>query len=107
MSINQSVPPSFNLPEPVDLPPAAPSQDTSALGASVPAVTTASPEVSAVTQTQYGDELSQQWIHAVEGAIRQGIDDPRVLSAHIDELRAQYISGRYAKEVKRQTGKGK
>jgi hypothetical protein len=97
MNPSQTPVPSFNLPEPVDEQAATSSATGQDLQAPVPSVQ------SHPTQG-LGDELGADWTHAVETAIRQGIEDPRALSNSLQDIRAQYISGRFAKEIKKQTG---
>lgn len=107
--MNPSQPTSnLSLPEPVDngSVPSAPQ------GVAVPAPPRADnsvPQTAPSQQThlqrpEVGDTLSPQWISAVEQAVRTGIDDPRTLSLQLDELRSQYLSDRFAKDIKRQGG---
>lgn len=100
MNSIQQPTPNFNLPEPVD------TQAGSATDQPVQAQVSAAGSSSApVTGTQnYGDVLMPQQVQSVEQAVRQNMDDPRMLSLRLDEMRAGYIAGRFAKNVKRQGG---
>lgn len=100
--------PNFNLPEPVD------TQVTESLGAQnaqalTPQQAGPMPESAAPTSQNAGfsDVLNSQQIQSVEQAVRQNIDDPRALSLRLDEIRAEYIAGRFAKDIKRQGGDSK
>ena len=115
--MNPSQPtPNFNLPEPID----AAQTMSGELQAPAPVNTAAHSRASNAPQpegmqqgspttqsVEFGDSLSPQWINAVEQAVRQGIEDPKTLSLQLDELRAQYIAGRFTKDIKRQQGQGK
>lgn len=105
MNPNNPVP-NLNLPEPVDQPQQV-TQDpvaTDPHSMAQPVADKIQASAGAQAQDNFGDQLSPQWVHIIEQAVRQGIDDPRTLSLKLDELRSQYISGRFAKEVKRQSG---
>lgn len=52
------------------------------------------------------DDLSPEWIQKVNSVVRQNINDPEVFSREFERLKAQYIAGRYGKELKQQGEKG-
>lgn len=106
MNPKQPPVPSFNLPEPVEAPASTATPTNSVQAAEIAGSPIHPPQAAPAQQNSasFGDELDPQWIQTVEQAIRAGIDDPRALSLRLDEIRAEYIYGRFAKEVKRQSG---
>lgn len=95
MNPSQPPAPSFNLPEPVD--------QQLAQAPVPPAQQLPVRDAPAATAPSVGDELSADWVRKVEMAIRQGIDDPHALSDSLEDIRGQYIAGRFAKEIKKQS----
>lgn len=53
------------------------------------------------------DTIEQAWVGRVDQLVRQAVGDPRLLSQEFAALKAQYISGRYGKEIKQAQKKGK
>lgn len=53
------------------------------------------------------DTIEQAWVNRVDQLVRQSVGDPRALSQGFAALKAQYISGRYGKEIKQADKKGK
>ena len=94
MNNNTPQPPSFNLPKPV-------------VDAPQPHIDAQQPPQTAIAEpiAREGETLDPRWIHAVENLMRQGIDDPAALADQLHELKAQYIAGRFGKELKRPRGK--
>lgn len=66
----------------MQVPPAAPSQQ----GATPAATDT--------------DDINPQWLHMVEGLKKRHAQDPRMFAREFEKLKAQYITGRYGKEIK-------
>ena len=52
------------------------------------------------------DDLAPEWLHMVDSLVRQNIQDPRKLSQEFEKVKAQYIAGRYGKEIKQSGEKG-
>lgn len=52
------------------------------------------------------DDLSPEWIQKVNSVVRQNVNEPKVFSQEFERLKAQYIAGRYGKELKQQGEKG-
>jgi hypothetical protein len=53
-----------------------------------------------------GDTIDAGWVAQVDGMIKQTVADPRVLSQEFAKLKAQYIAGRYGREIKQADKKG-
>lgn len=51
------------------------------------------------------DTLDPAWVARVDMMIKQTAADPRMLSQEFAKLKAQYIAGRYGKELKQANGK--
>ncbi len=52
------------------------------------------------------DDLSPEWIQRVNSLVRQNMHDPKEFSQEFGRLKAQYIAGRYGKELKQPGEKG-
>lgn len=105
MSTAMQQQPNLNLPKPVEAPtPEAPApMGISELqGPAVPP----SPSAVEPPTAREGEVLDARWITAVENLMKQGIDDPALLAEQLIELKAQYIAGRFGKEIKRASVKG-
>lgn len=91
-----------SLPQPIPNPPAvdaqvpqqevapqstSPLQGQPSLGQQVPAAS-------------QGDTVDATWVTQVDSLIKQTVGDPRILSQEFAKLKAQYISGRYGREIK-------
>lgn len=62
-------------------------------------------QVTPTPVAQDTDVIEAGWIHQVDNLVKQKISDPQVLSQEFFKLKAQYIAGRYGKDIKQTDGK--
>ncbi len=64
------------------------------------------PSSSVAPVAQDSDLIESGWVTQVDSLVKQMVADPRQLSQEFAKLKAQYIAGRYGKEIKQTDEKG-
>lgn len=72
------------------------------VGVEVPQQPVSNQQLAPISVIQDSNNIEPEWVTRVDSLVRQGVNDPRLLSREFEKLKSQYIAGRYGKETKQQ-----